>query len=321
MELLQCIAEGFTCILVGMKVRTRTEASGCVDAAARCGRRTGKVRAMPVAEPSIAVPPGACDCHMHFYDHRFPKAPTALLYPPEATPADYRAMRDRVGLSRLVVVQPSTYGFDNTCTMEGVAAFPGEARAVVVLRHDEPDSEYRRLTDAGARALRFFMLPGGTFGWDDLEPMAERIAPFGWHLQLQLDGRLLPEFEARLRRLPCELVVDHNGKFLEPVAPDHPAMASLLRLLDTGRTWVKLSAPYETSKEGPPRYGDVGRIARALARAAPERCVWASNWPHPGIVPRPDDAALVDLLADWAPDERARTRILVDNPAKLYGFD
>ncbi|MBL8834845.1 MAG: amidohydrolase family protein [Alphaproteobacteria bacterium] len=276
---------------------------------------------MPVAEPSIAVPPGACDCHMHFYDHRFPKAPTALLYPPEATPADYRAMRDRVGLSRLVVVQPSTYGFDNTCTMEGVAAFPGEARAVVVLRHDEPDSEYRRLTDAGARALRFFMLPGGTFGWDDLEPMAKRIAPFGWHLQLQLDGRLLPEFEARLRRLPCELVVDHNGKFLEPVAPDHPAMASLLRLLDTGRTWVKLSAPYETSKEGPPRYRDVGRIARALARAAPERCVWASNWPHPGIVPRPDDAALVDLLADWAPDERARTRILVDNPAKLYGFD
>ncbi len=270
--------------------------------------------------PRLEAPPGACDCHMHFYDARFPTAPTAILTPPDATPAEYRAMRDRIGLSRVVVVQPSTYGLDNTCTMDGVAAFPGEARAVVVVDDKTHDGELRRLHDGGARGIRFHMLPGGALKWDLLEPMAKRAAALGWHIQLQLDGRTLPAFEARLLALPCELVIDHNGKFLEPVGADHPGMQTLLRLLDTGRVWVKLSAPYETSRAGAPGYEDVGMIAKALARAAPERCLWASNWPHPGQNPPPDDALLLDLLLEWAPDERVRRGILVDNPARLYNF-
>src|SRR5262249_2853209 len=144
------------------------------------------------------------------------------------------------------------------------------------------DGELKRLHDAGARGIRFHMLPGGALGWPLLEPMAKRAAALGWHIQLQLDGRTLPEYEARLLALPCDLVIDPNGKFLEPVGPDHPGMQTLLRLLGTGRVWVKLSAPYETSRAGAPGYEDVGVIARALARAAPERCLWASNWPHPG---------------------------------------
>ena len=270
--------------------------------------------------PKLKTPPGACDCHMHFYDARFPTAPTAILTPPDATPADYRAMRDELRLSRVVVVQPSTYGLDNTCTMEGVAAFPGEARAVVVVDDKTQDGELQRLHDGGARGIRFHMLPGGALRWDLLEPMAKRAAGIGWHIQLQLDGRTLPDYEARLRRLPCQLVIDHNGKFLEPVGPEHPGMQSLLDLLDTGRVWVKLSAPYETSKTGAPGYDDVGAIAKALVKAAPERCLWASNWPHPGRETRPDDAALLDLLLDWAPNERVRRAILVDNPARLYNF-
>jgi D-galactarolactone isomerase len=152
--------------------------------------------------------------------------------------------------------------------------------------------------------------------------MAARAGNFGWHVQLQLDGRQLPEREALLKRLEGTLVIDHNGKFLEPVAVDHPSFKSLLRLLENGRTWVKLSAPYETSKKGPPLYPDVGTLAKALVKAAPERCVWASNWPHPSVPAeqRPDDADLLDLLLDWAPDEKTRNKILVDNPAKLYGF-
>jgi D-galactarolactone isomerase len=141
-------------------------------------------------------------------------------------------------------------------------------------------------------------------------------------VQLQLDGRRLPEREALLKRLKGALVIDHNGKFLEPVATDDPSFKSLLRLLENGRTWVKLSAPYETSKKGPPLYPDVGALAKALVKAAPERCVWATNWPHPSV-PRaqcPDDADLLDLLLDWAPDEAVRKKILVDNPATLYGF-
>ena len=120
--------------------------------------------------------------------------------------------------------------------------------------------------------------------------------------------------------MPTEVVIDHNGKFMEPVAPEHPAFLTLLRLLDSGRCWVKLSAPYETSKTGAPRYEDVSVLARALARSHPERCVWASNWPHPGQNPAPSSAAMLDLLLDWAPAEATRARILVENPARLYGF-
>ena len=185
---------------------------------------------------------------------------------------------------------------------------------------DTPDAELERLTRAGIRGVRYFFLPGGFLGWDTLETMAARIGNFGWHIQLQLDGRELPRYEVALARLPVPLVIDHNGKFLEPVATSDPAFQSLLRLLRAGNTWVKLSAPYETSKSGPPRYEDVSTLARALVEANPERCVWATNWPHPGQNPRPDSAALMDLLLDWAPDSATRHRILVENPALLYGF-
>jgi D-galactarolactone isomerase len=140
-------------------------------------------------------------------------------------------------------------------------------------------------------------------------------------LQLQLDGRDLPERAAVLKRLPATLVIDHNGKFLEPVAPEHPAFRTLLGLLEGGDCWVKVSAPYETSREGPPLYGDVGALAKELIRATPERMVWASNWPHPtALDDPPDDAVLLDLLLEWTGDEPLRRRILTDNPAALYGF-
>ena len=132
--------------------------------------------------------------------------------------------------------------------------------------------------------------------------------------------RELPHHAATLGRLPVPLVIDHNGKFLEPVSTEHPGFKSLLRLIAGGNTWAKLSAPYETSRTGPPRYADVGVLAKALAHAYPERCVWASNWPHPGRNPVPDTADMLDLLLEWADDDATRRRILVDNPAALYGF-
>lgn len=270
--------------------------------------------------PKLKVPPGACDTHMHFYDARFPTAPTALSTQPDATPEDYRKVRQLLGLQRVVVVQPSSYGADNRATMEGVAAFGADARAVVVVERDAPDAELRRLAEAGAVGLRFFLFGGRYYDWPDLERMAGRAADHGWHLQLQFDGRTMPEHEARLRALPCEIVIDHNARFVEPVPVGHPAMLALLRLLDTGRCWIKCSAMYDTSKLGPPLYQDVAPIARALIRHAPERCLWASNWPHPGRDPKPDDAMLLDTLLDYAPDDATRRMMLVDNPAKLYRF-
>jgi D-galactarolactone isomerase len=153
--------------------------------------------------------------------------------------------------------------------------------------------------------------------------MASRIAPLGWHIQFQMDGRHLHEREGLLSDLASPIVIEHIGKFLEPVGTDHPGFVSLLRLVERGRCWVKLSGAYMLSRTGPPLYEDIGALAKALVRHAPERLVWATNWPHPlapgGVLP--DDAALLDVLLDWAPVEQVRRRILVSNPATLYGFE
>jgi D-galactarolactone isomerase len=135
-----------------------------------------------------------------------------------------------------------------------------------------------------------------------------------------LDGHRLAEQAAALAGLPCPLVIDHLAKFLSPVGPDSPGFLALRRLLDAGRTWIKLSAPYESSQAGPPGYDDVTWIAEHLARAYPERCLWASNWPHPNIRPTPSCSALLDWFFARVGDDDTRQRILVDNPAQLYGF-
>jgi D-galactarolactone isomerase len=276
---------------------------------------------MSIDKPKLAAPAGSCDCHMHIYEDRFPLAPTATFKPPNAPPSAYRDIQRNLGITRAIVVQPTGYGFDNRCTLEGMAALGSGARGVAVVSPDVADAELRRLTDAGIRGVRFHMQPGGVLPWDALEGLAAKVEPFGWHVQLQLDGRELPQHEARLKKLPCALVVDHVGKFGQPgTTPEHAGFKTLLRLLDTGDCWVKLSAPYETSKVGAPRYDDVAALARALAKANPERCLWASNWPHPNQKIVPSTAAMLDLLLDWIDDGATRTRVLVDNPAELYGF-
>ena len=267
---------------------------------------------------------GACDCHVHIYElERYPLAGTATFAPPQASWAQYAAVQRSLGLTRAVLVQPTGYGFDNRCLLDALTLADGAARGIVVIRPDTPAAELQAMHDTGVRGVRFMMIPGagGLLEWSDLEGLAGRIAEFGWVINLQLDGRELPDYAAKLRTLPCRLSLDHTGKFLEPVTPDHAAFRSLLELLDAGNTWVKISAPYETSRVGPPHYDDVSALAQALAAAHPERCLWASNWPHPNRKPVPDDRAMLDLLSRWAPDPAVRRTILVDNPASLYGFD
>ena len=271
-------------------------------------------------KPKVQTPPGTCDTHMHFYNAKFPSAPTALMTPDDAWIDDYKAVQAHLGLERVVVVQPTTYGKDNSCQIEAMAAFGDQVRAVFVVDDQTPDEELERLTKLGGRGARFHMLPGGAVPWDILEAVAARIHEFGWHIQLQLNGRELPEREAMLKRLPGALVVDHVGRFTQPVEPDHEAFKVLLRLLEGGKCWVKLSAPYESFAEQPLDYGKVAVEARALVRAAPDRMLWASNWPHPGKDWMPDDAEHLDLLLDWVDDGATRNRILVGNPAELYGF-
>ena len=270
--------------------------------------------------PRLIAPQGACDCHIHFYDARYRSAPTALITPPDALVAHYRAVQERLGLERVVVVQPTTYGRDNACQLDAMAALGPAARGVMVPDPSVDDAELERLTKLGVCGIRFHMLRGGALPWSELEPMAARVHAFGWHVQLQMNGRELSDHLPALQQLPGDLVIDHVGRFMDPVPPDHTAFRTLLSLIEGGRCWVKLSAPYESSVEGAPGFSDVAVLARALAKAAPERMLWASNWPHPGQSAPPDEAALLDLLLDWVDDEATRDRILADNPAALYGF-
>jgi D-galactarolactone isomerase len=274
------------------------------------------------ASPRLRAPAGMCDTHIHFYDHKYPLAPTATMDPPDASVADYLKLRKRLGIERTVVVQATAYGTDNRCTLDAVSQMGDSARGVVVVDDSVSDAELERLTKAGVRGLRFHMLAGGVLPWDLLERMSARVREFGWLIQLQCDGRQFPEREAMIRRASGTVIIDHIGKFLEPVPVDHPSFLVLLRLLEKSNIHLRLAGAYEVSKVGAPSYGDVGALAKAAIRAAPEKIVWASNWPHVGAKPnnKPDDAGMLDLLLDWAPDEMVRKKILVDTPARLYGF-
>src|SRR3954469_6460331 len=269
----------------------------------------------------ISVPKGACDTHMHFYDTRIPGAPGTFL-PGDFRVPEYRELQKKLGIERVIVVQANAYADDNTVMVNAIKELGKAAKGVAVVKPDVKDAEVEGLTKAGICAVRIMTLHGGMLGFDVMDVVMARVHPFGWDANIQLDGRELPKYEAQIKRLPGKFVIDPTGKFLEPVSPEHAAFKALLRLVDTGRCWVKLSAPYETSKTGGPKYEDVGRLAKALVKHAPERMLWASNWPHPSArkPAPPKDEDLLDLLADWAPDARVQKRILAHNPAELYAF-
>jgi D-galactarolactone isomerase len=274
-----------------------------------------------MANEDEKAPPGACDCHMHAYEPGYPLAPTAVAEAPPGPLAEYLKIRDRLGLTRTVVVQPTAYGADNSCTLAVIAALGPRARGVAMVTGEETDGELERLAQGGVTGFRFRTFPGGVLPWERLDRMAARAQELGWHTDIEMDGRTMPEHEAALARLPGTLVIDHIGKFLEPVPLDHPAVAVLMRLIGSGRIYVKITSPYDSSRSGPPDYADLAPLVAALVRAAPERLIWATNWPHAalGAGKRPDDGAWLDLMRQWMPDD-VRRKMLVDNPAALHGF-
>jgi D-galactarolactone isomerase len=274
--------------------------------------------------PKVAAPANACDCHHHIYDIRFPVSPHWKSgMPQDATVEAYRLLQKRIGTRRSVVVQPSTFGVDNRCLLDALAKFGPAARGVAVVDTSVSDAELQRLAGAGVRGIRVnFVSPQswGVTSTDMLETLARRVNDLGWHVQILMLGDHIAANESVLQRLPTPLVVDHLGRIPQPAGVNHPGFATLRRLLDKGRTWVKLSEPYEDTKVGPPTYSDSSSLARAFVKAAPERMLWGSDWPHPTQKDKPDDALLFDLLVDSTPDESTRRRILVDNPQALYGF-
>ncbi len=275
--------------------------------------------------PKLRAPAGACDCHMHIFEPRFPPRADSPYPPPVATVADYRRIvQKRLGLSRAVVIQSVTHGTDNSNLVAALEAFgKDEARGVAVIGTDVSDAEMARLAASGVRGIRFEMATG-VLPWEALETIAARIAPLGWHIDLQTDGRELPKLVDRLLDLPCPVVLDHYGKFADALPVEHPAVAAALRLLASGKGWVKLTAPYAGRHRRPEPWPELIPIARAYLAAAPDRVVWGSEYPQSMLpifkIPIPDHALLLDLLLDYTADDAMIRRILVDNPASLYDF-
>ena len=270
--------------------------------------------------PKLKAPANACDCHMHIYDAKYPADPKATLKPADALVADYKLLQKRIGTSRNVVVTPSTYGTDNRVTLDAIAQIGPTARGVAVVDATVTDAELKRLNGLGIRGIRFNLVQAGATTAEMIEPLSRRVNDLGWHIQIHMKGEQTAGIEDLLLRVPSPIVFDHLGRLAQPNALDNPGFKTISKLIDKGRTWVKLSGAYQDTKVGPPTYSDTVAVARAYIKAAPERMVWASDWPHPTEKDKPDDAVLFGLLAEWAPDEAMRTRILVQNPATLYGF-
>jgi predicted TIM-barrel fold metal-dependent hydrolase len=270
--------------------------------------------------PKLKAPANACDCHMHIYNGRFPVAANATLKPADALVPDYRLLQKRIGTTRNVIVTPSTYGTDNSATLDGMAQLGSAVRGVAVVDTSVTDAELKRLNGLGMRGTRFNLVQAGATTVEMLEPLSKRVNDLGWHIQINAKPELIVEIEALLLRLPSPLVFDHLAHVPRDVGVEHPSFKTMRKLIDKGQTWVKLSGAYQDTKVGPPTYADAAPIAQAYVKAAPERMIWGSDWPHPTEKEKPDDAVLFDLLTQWVPDEAVRNRILVQNPETLYAF-
>jgi predicted TIM-barrel fold metal-dependent hydrolase len=264
--------------------------------------------------------PGACDCHFHVLDSAFPVVANAQVPNVRAPVADYFPFARRIGTTRGVVVQPSLYGTRNDCTLNALAAFKGNARAIVVIDPSSPVEPFARWTELGVRGIRFNQVQVGATTMEMMRPLAERIAELGWHIQLHIKARELPQYESMLASLPVGLVLDHAGRVALPDFEKDPGWPVLLRLLDKGSTWVKLSGPYHEDRGGAPTYANAVAMGRRLVAAAPERMLFGSDWPHVTEKEAPDPADLCRYLVECTNGDAQLDKILVSNPGALYGF-
>lgn len=273
------------------------------------------------SKPSLVLPGSACDCHAHIFStpDRYPFDATRTYTPPEAPVSQYLAMARTVGLDRVVIVQPSVYGYDNRCTLDAVEQLGRDrARCVIAVRPDTRKAELAELYTRGARGVRF-MGGGDPVLLDGLGGLARRLADLDMHVQLYVRPAIWRQMLPALHGAGVHVVLDHMAHLTADQVAEAENIDALLAALDGGRTWVKLSQ-YKASLTNHP-FHDTTPLAARLASHAPERCVWGTDWPHPNLTGHmPDDGDLVDLIAGWATDPALRQRILVDNPARLYGF-
>lgn len=273
-------------------------------------------------KPEFVMPRGACDCHAHLFgpQTRYAYAAERRYTPPDATADDYIRMLRAIGVERAVLVQPSVYMTDNAVILDALAENKFPFRAVAVVNDAVSDAELARMHKLGVRGLRLNLRNSNGAPAELAPRLAARIAPLGWHLQFRINAEDFTGIGPMLRKLPVDFIIDHIGQVPIAGGVNGAAFRAILDLMQGGHCWVKLSAPMRMSALDYP-YADVTPLVHALVAAAPERMVWASDWPHTTLTcAMPNDGDLVDLLPGWIPDAATRQKILVDNPGKLYGF-
>jgi predicted TIM-barrel fold metal-dependent hydrolase len=273
--------------------------------------------------PRVQFPEGACDCHAHVFGpaDRFPLVPNAAYIPPAASPQDYARMLNTIRCQRAVLVQPSIYGTDNRCMVAAMHSGVFDFRGVAVIEETAGDAALEALHRAGVRGVRI-NVASKTAGLtlDQAPRLAAKVKGLGWHLQFFLRIAESPAFEQQIARLPVPCVIDHFAHVQAAEGVQSQGFQALLRLARLEHVWFKLIGPYRISTRWP-FHPDVAPLARALVEAAPDRCVWGTDWPHPNAAHMPNDGDLADALGEWFPDAAVRHALLVENPARLYDFE
>jgi predicted TIM-barrel fold metal-dependent hydrolase len=301
--------------------------------------RTALAKASQPSTPvNFDVPAGACDCHTHIHGdpEKFPFFAGRVYTPEPASPEEMAALHKALHIERVVIVTPSVYGTDNSATLFGIKFRGNTARGVAVIDDKTKESDLDAMGQAGIRGIRINLATGGvsdpSVGRARLQAAIERVKARGWHIQIYTNLALVSAIKDLVAASPVPVVFDHFGGAEATLGLEQPGWADLVELVKTGKAYVKISGAYRLSKLAPD-YPDAAPFARALIAANADRIVWGTDWPHPNSVTPPGkkptdltpllqiaDGRLLNQLPVWAPDAGVRKKILVDNPARLYGF-
>ncbi len=303
-----------------------------------CARPVLAKASQPATPVNFDVPARSCDCHTHIYGDpvRFPFIAERAYTPQTASPEEMAALHKALGIQRVVIVTPSVYGTDNSATLYGMKARGADARGIVVIDDKPSESDLDRMNQAGVRGIRLNLATGGAHdlrtGRLRFQAAIERLKGRNWHIQVLADLMMISALKDLVAVSPVPVVFDHFGGAEANRSLLQPCFSDLVEMVRSGRAYVKISGAYRCSTLEPD-YPDVAPLAHALISANPDRILWGTDWPHPNSVTPPgwkptevtplfqiDDGRLMNQLAVWAPSAALRRRILVDNPAQLYGF-
>lgn len=278
-------------------------------------------------KPNITLPAGSIDTHVHVFYDKYPLSPDRGYNPPESTLEDLKHLHSQLGIDRVVFTQPSVYGTDNSAILDGMNALnaetPGRALGVCAIDMDITEPELAALHEQGIRGVRLNTdnKGGMPLAFDELPDLEAKIRPFNWHIEWLFPGKdivsLMPYFE----KLTTPMSIGHFAYQPAAAGVEAEGFQALLKLMRDGNTWIKISGANRVSATDLPPYDDCQPLARALIEANPDHVMWGTDWPHPNKYEvNPNDADPVEAFGQWVPDEAMRQKIMVDNPAKFYGF-